>query len=895
MPIPLIQTKLNVPQMNSQIIQRDKLNGLLEKARGYKLVLVSSPAGSGKSTLIANYVIKNNLDCTWYSLDPSDNDPAQFAAYLVKGMEKNNELAHCGFQELLESFPAIGEITFIRAIVNGLSSIEKEHTLIFDDYHFIHLPEIHQMMSQLLEYLPVNVHVIIITREDPPLPLAKWRVKNQLMEIRIGDLKFTDSEAEGFLNQSMMLQLSKTEVDTLNYRTEGWVAGLQLVALFMRDYPDKSKFVADFSGNHYYIMDYLLEEVLQRQEPKIKEFLLCTSILDQFCGSLCDEVLELEEGTSQGIMEFLLRSNVFIIPLDYQHNWFRYHHLFRDLLTQKLSDSSCRISKYHRLASRWFYKNDRVKEAIHHALCAEDMDYAADLIEGIWAEMDQTVQGKQWLKLAQKLPDSIIRHRPVLNVGYAWALIDTGDIVTCMDRLEETQQQIEESGMALETKAYVVYDQEQFRLLPVHIANAYAYIASAKGNYEDVLFYANRALALLGEENQLRKGIVQMLLSFSYWAKGDLEEASGRIDAALENILKEESPISSGNFQLMLAEVRIEAGHFNEAEIILNQSIEQHQREDKLPLALASLYLKLSEISLLKGNAGRADEFLKISREKGNYLCLPDFEYKWHMMHAQLLTWYGFYPEAISSLEKAAAVYYMNPIPEHISIEGLKASIFLEMKQPELCREFLHKGVFPTEQDRLVYVRGMLFEYEHKKEEGALLQASGILEEMLARAQEQNRTRSRIDIMLQKGIMFNLQKDREAALLTIKDAMNLAVTENYAFPFIDNFGKLSALYHDLFLQKEIPDFLVPYILSRGDRNPKNVISGQKSRQVDLLTQREKEVLILMSQGYSNQEIGDKLFLALSTVKGYNQSIFDKLGVRRRTEAIAKAREDHILE
>lgn len=894
MPIPFIQTKLNVPRISKQIIQRDKLNKLLEKISEYKLVLVSSLAGSGKSTTIANYVKKNNLDCSWYSLDKSDDDLFQFASYLVKGLEENEELCNGGFQELLESYQSIGDMSFIRAIINGLNATVKEYTLIFDDYHMIQLPEIHHMMAQLLEFLPLNIHVIIITREDPPLPLAKWRVKNQLIEIRISDLRFTDAEAESFLNQSMMLQLTKDDVYTLNSRAEGWIAGLQLVALFMRNHPDKTKFVADFSGNHYYIMEYLLEEVLQQQPPQIKEFLLCTSILHRFCSSLCDEVLELEKGTSQKIVELLLRTNSFIISLDYQHIWFRYHHLFEDLLLQKLSDSNYPIKKYHRLASHWFHENDNIIEAIHHALCAEEIEFAADLVESIWAEMDQTVQGNQWLKLANKLPDHIIRQRPVLNVGYAWALIDTGDLENCIERLEETQKQIEESGMSLESKDYVVYDQDQFKMLPANIASAYAYIAAAKGNSDDVLFYANNAIALIGEENQLRKGVVQILLSFSYWAKGELQEALGTINEGLSNILKADSPLSLSNLQLMLVEIRIELGNFNEAEIILNQSIELLQTEDKLPLALASLYLKLSEIFLLRGSVDKAVDFLKISREKGTNLCLPDFEHKWHIMQAELLAYQKLYTEAIASLEKAKKCYYMNPIPEHISIDGLRASIFLKMHQPEICYDFVRSNKFSTEQDRLVYVKYLLVDNMHSNDENIFIQVLDILDEMLTCAQQQNRKRSIIDIMVLKSIVFNLKKDNYSAVLTVKKAMELAAPERYVFPFMDNFEELSELYHDLILKKEIPKFLEYPVLNRLKVNQKNIVTAPKSKQVNLLTQREIEVLGLISQGYSNQEIGDKLFLALSTVKGYNRRIFDKLDVKRRTEAIAKAREYQII-
>lgn len=891
MPIPIIHTKLVVPQPNKQMIEREHLNQLLDTASGYKLVLVSSSAGSGKSTLIAHYVERARLRCFWYALDNSDDDIIRFSAYLLKGLESNKNISQSGFQALLESLETIGEESFIKAIINWLCATKEEFTMIFDDYHVIHQPEIHHMMALLLEYMPAHIHVILMTREDPPLPLSKWRVKNQLLEIRIRDLKFTDIDAERFLNESMMLKLTSEDTKSLNTRVEGWIAGLQLAALFMRDHPAKEKFVQDFSGNHFYVMDYLLEEVLQQQPPHIKEFLLCTSILEQFCGSLCDAVLELSLGTAQKTIEHLLKSNTFLIALDYQHTWFRYHHLFRDLLLQKCKDANKPIQLYHRLASRWFYENNRVTEAIHHALSANDIDFAADMIEGLWAEMDQTVQGGQWLKLAKRLPDEVIRKRPVLNVGYAWALIDTGDIVTCVERLEQTQRQIELSGYALDGKNYVVFDQEQFQMLPALIATAYTYIAAAKGDSED-LQYANQALKLLGDRNYLRKGIVQMLMSFSYWRNGELLEAMRTIQAGLFNIMKAEHQFSISSFELMLSEVKIELGYLSDAENSLNQAISSLEDGVVPPFALASMYLKLSEISLLRGDVASAAARLKNSREKGAVLCLPDFEYKWRMMASRLLAYQNEFTEAIASIDKAVAFYHVNPIPEHITTNGLRARFYLQNQQSDRCHDFFHQATYATEQDRLVFTRYLLTTYVQSHDESVLQQVSSILTEMLAQAQLQHRTRSIIDIDVQIAIVQRLQNDMIAATNTLKAAMALAAPERYVFPFIDYFEMLSSMYQELLSRKEIPDFLFMHVSQLVQPQQKSGASSHT--ELNLLSPRELDVLRLMAEGCSNQEICDTLFLALSTIKGYNQNIYDKLGVKRRTEAIAKAREFGIL-
>lgn len=890
MSIQLLQTKLNIPPVNNYMVPREHLNELLNNAMQFKLILVSSPAGSGKTTIITDYINKNHINCFWYSLDKTDNDLFRYSSYLVRGFERNEELKNFNLQELLDSFQSIGEMTFIRAIINLLQSTSKEFTLVFDDYHLMELPSIHNMMKQLLEHLPPNIHMIIITREDPPLPLSKLRVKNQLLEIRVHDLNFNDSEAESFLNHSMKLQLSVKGVQTLNHRTEGWIAGLQLAALYIRGHQDKEQFITDFSGNHYYIMDYLLEEVLQEQTQQIKEFLLCTSILNEFCPGLCDEILRVDNGTSMKILDALSQANVFIISLDYQRIWFRYHHLFRDLLRQKLTDTSYSINELHALASRWYYRNDNIIEAIHHAISADDISYAADLIESLWDKMDRSLQSNQWLGLVKQLPDQVIRKRPVLNVGYAWALIDNGDMESCVERLEETQKLIESTKLDDAVSGYAVYDKKQFELLPATISSAYSYIAASTGDTEKVFTHANKALSLIPEDNRHKKGVVQMLLGFSYWADGELNTAFNIINEGLINIVKGNSPLSQSTFQLVIAEITMEMGFLKEAETIINNSIKALSKEEKLPLALASLYLKLSEICLLKGSLDKAYDFLKLSREKGQDFALPDFEYKWYIMQARLLSTEELYTAALESLEEAKTNYYMNPIPEHISINGLMADIFLKMHQPENGHSFYYQGFYNSEQDKLVYIKYLLYEYSQYKKKDTLIKASELLEELLEKSLKQDRKRSTIDLMIYKAMIANVKNDKQKAIEYVKQAIVLTISEDYIFPFINSKEYLSVIYLELYHKNELPRLLVLNVIDSKKETLNYSAFAANDALIESLSLREMEVLQLLAQGYSNQDICDKLFLALSTVKGYNQSIFAKLEVRSRTEAIVKAKE-----
>ncbi|HYE10268.1 MAG TPA: LuxR C-terminal-related transcriptional regulator [Patescibacteria group bacterium] len=887
----ILNTKLSIPPVNTHIVSRGHLNDLLKNALKYKLVLVSSPAGSGKTTIITDYINRNSIECLWYSLDKTDNDVFRFSTYLIRGLEKNGELRDVNLSELLDSFHIIGELEFIRAVVNALQSTTHDYTLVFDDYHLIELPAVQNMMKQLLLHLPPNIHIIIITREDPLLPLSRLRVRNQLLEIRIEQLKFSDSEANSFLNKSMKLDLSEKGVQVLNKRAEGWIAGLQLAALYIRGHQDKEQFVMDFSGNHYYIMDYLLEEVLKQQSSEAQKFLMCTSILNQFNGSLCDEIFKVEKGTSQAIIEALLQANVFIVPLDYQHTWFRYHHLFRDLLYQKLLDTSIDINELHMTASHWYTNDGNIIEAVRHALSAEDINYAAELIEGVWAEMDQSLQGGQWLNLAKQLPNDVIRRRPVLNVGYAWALIDSGDIENAVERLEETKEIVESIRSNDSMSNYIIYDREQFDLLRVTIASAFAYIAAAKGEFKKVLYYANEALPQIPEDKRHKKGVIQMLLGLSYWANGDMNTALDVVNQGVLNIVKEGSPLSLSTFQLVVAELKIETGHFQEAITIINHSIAMLKEEEKLPLALASLYMKLSEIYFLKGSYEKSNDLLNLSREKSRKFALPDFHYKWYIMQARLLASSGQYTAALESLAEARNCYYVNPIPEHISIDGLSADINLKMGKPENSNCFFHQKDFETEQDKLIYVKYLLYEYLKISDKSKINAASVIVAELYEQALRQDRKRSIIDLLVFKAIIANVKSDKQLALQYTRDAMNLALDEAYVFPFAHNKEYLEDIYRELYRKNELPKSMELLIIDsiKGCSN-----TDVNDALIEPLSLRELEVLQLLSQGYSNQEICDKLFLALSTVKGYNRTIFGKLDVKRRTEAIIKAREIGLL-
>ncbi len=373
------------------------------------------------------------------------------------------------------------------------------------------------------------MHLVITTREDPSLPLPRYRARGQLTELRAADLRFTPEEAGAFLNQMMNLNLSAENIAALETRTEGWIAGLQLAALSMQGREDIASFIQAFTGSHRFVLDYLVEEVLQHQSEHIRSFLLQTAILDRFCAPLCNAVTEREDGKE--MLDVLERSNLFLIPLDDQRQWYRYHHLFADVLQTHLMEAQPdRVAALHRRASAWYERNGLRSDAIRHALAAKDFERAAGLIELAWPAAEEgSIQPAAWLGWVKTLPEALVHARPVLNVWYAYALLGSGEMEAAEARLKDAERWLEPADpmkVQPETPSVemVVVDQEQFKSLPAAIAVGRAYIAQAFGNIPDTVRYASRVLEL-PEGDPLRHSQASMLLGMTYWASGDLEAA----------------------------------------------------------------------------------------------------------------------------------------------------------------------------------------------------------------------------------------------------------------------------------------------------------------------------------------------------------------------------------
>ncbi|HZG66062.1 MAG TPA: hypothetical protein VEZ12_04920, partial [Herpetosiphonaceae bacterium] len=509
-PAALLWTKLRIPPTRAGYVPRARLMRQLEEGLQRKLTLVSAPAGFGKTTCLSAWAADGDhapRPVAWLTLDASDNDPVRFWAYVLAAVDSLLPGIEGAVSPWLPAVQAQSSEVLLTALVNSLAAITYDYLLILDDYHVIDVEPIHAALARLLEMMPAQMHVVIAGRVDPPLPLARLRARHQLASVRAADLRFSVEEAGAFLQRTMGLDLPGEMVAVLDARTEGWIVGLQLAALSMQDCPNVEAFVAAFSGSHRYVLDYLVEEVLQRQPPWLQTFLLQTSILDRLCASLCTAVIPLEDGgaaatdqavppDAQAVLECMERANLFLIPLYDERRWYRYHHLFADLLRHYLrSRHPDMIVELHRRASAWYADNQLLHESVEHALAGRLYPRAAQLIEqAAWPMLEQRGEVGTLLRWLQAVPDAEIRARPRLCVMYAWLLLLSGRVqaveqwlppATAAPAVTETGGLDDDaafiSGYGAASRAYLAIMQNDLHGAAEHASQALAWLSAGNG------------------------------------------------------------------------------------------------------------------------------------------------------------------------------------------------------------------------------------------------------------------------------------------------------------------------------------------------------------------------------------------------------------------------------
>ncbi|MCP4540092.1 MAG: tetratricopeptide repeat protein [Chloroflexi bacterium] len=978
MTIPLLTTKFYIPPPRPNMVARPRLIERLNARSGRKLSLISAPAGFGKTTLVSEWVqAMLPIAIAWLSLDERDNDPTRFLSYFIAALQTIDGNVGKGALVALESPGAVNTESVLTTLINEITIIPNNFVLVLDDYHVIDAKPVNastsidDVLTFLIEHLPPQMHLVIATREDPHLPLARYRVRGQMTELRVADLRFTLSEAAGFLNQMMGLNLSEEEIAALETRTEGWIAGLQMAALSMQGRADTASFIQAFTGSHHFVMDYLVEEILQRQPDRVRSFLLQTSILNQLSGPLCDAVCSAgTESSSTGtaatggrdgreMLEALQRGNLFVVPLDDQRQWYRYHHLFADFLyAHSIKEQPDRIPTLHRRASEWYERNGLPSDAVRHALAAEDFERVAGIAELAWQTMDGSFQSSAWLDWVKKLPDELIQVRPVLSTQYAWALWLSGEIEASEARLRDAERWLNPTRdiMSVRTadstggtcpeqsRRMVVVDAEQFRTLPVSIANARANNAQAQGDVSGTIKYAELVLKLAPEEDILMRGQATSTLGLAYWSSGDLEAAHKALADWINSMQKAGNIVFAVASTFALADIIVAQGHLREAVRVYKQSLQLASEQDEhVQRVIAHQYLGLAILYHEMGDQEAAAQHLLKSKELGKQSTLPDWPYRWCLAQAQLEEAQGDLEAALDLLDEAKRLYIRNTLPDIHPIEAWKARVYVRQgRLPRALAWVRERGLsvdddlsYLREFEHIVLARVLIAQanapvaqYKSDRAEHSVLEAIGLLERLLKAAEKGRRMGSVIEILMLQALAHQAQGNIPLALAPLERALTMAEPEGYAqifvnegLPMAELLTRMNALRKDgtsvlsadvpsrvKRMKEYIPKLLAafgeqkdvhPFGSGRGVRTrdkPSSLAKQGVSPQplAEPLSQRELEILELVAQGLSNREISEQLFLALSTVKGHNLKIFDKLGVQRRTKAVARARELGLL-
>jgi LuxR family transcriptional regulator, maltose regulon positive regulatory protein len=911
MPAPILATKLYIPPLRPAVVPRPHLIDRLNEGLSGKLTLISAPAGFGKTTLVSEWVagcgrLEPQVRAAWLSLDEGDTDTARFLTYLVAALQTlppktGGANIGEGVLSVLQSPQPPPAESILTTLLNDLATIPDNFILVLDDYHAIDAKSIDNALTFLIEHLPPQMHLVIATREDPHLPLARLRARGQLTELRAADLRFTPAEAAEFLNRVMGLNLSAGDIAALETRTEGWIAGLQLAALSMQGHHDTASFIKSFTGSHHFVLDYLLEEVLQQQSDSVQVFLLRTSILERMCGPLCDAVLGSpsvsgQETAGQETLEYLEHANLFIVPLDSERRWYRYHNLFADLLRQRLGQnlSPGEINQLHIRASEWYEQNGLMLEAFHHALTAGEFVQAARLAEDVWQGMDRNFQTAAWLGWAKKLPSAVVYARPKLCVQLGWAFSDIGD-------LESSETYLQNAERALAG----VMDQDELKYLPGTIALIRAGNAQILGNLTETVKYAELSLQLAPEDDIYLRAQATITLEFTHWTAGNLEASLGAMHTWMEDMQRLDNQVFAIASAFAVADMQVVLGHLGEAEKSLRQAIQRAaMRGPDAEIVTAHHHLGLALLAHERGDDAAMIQDLQTAADLGQRTTLVDWQHRWNLAQARLKESAREWEAALELLDEAKRVYVKNPVPILRPVEALKTGIYLKQGRLDKAASWARERSLSVT-DEVNY----LSEYEYltlarvRMSEGVFTGVNELLERLLALAETQKRTGSVIEILLTQALVHQAQGNRLRSLAALENALALAEPEGYLRVFVDEGEAMRLLLMNLrsMIEKQATHSLLGYvdkILAAFSPpikvTPQSTITNQASGIIEPLTDRELEILHLIAEGHSNAEISRRLYLALSTVKGHNLRIFNKLQAQNRTEAVARARQLGLL-
>jgi LuxR family maltose regulon positive regulatory protein len=875
--IALLETKLYVPRPRPGLVPRRRLIELLDRGTASRLTLVSAPAGFGKTTLLAEWLASNDRPAAWVSLDPSDNDPQSFWSYVIAALQTMAPGVGANAVALLQEPQPPPIETVLTTLLNDLGGLTKDLVLVLDDYHLIDSRDVHEGMEFLLDHAPPLLHLVMATRADPTLPLARLRARGELVEARAAELRFTSEEASAYLTGAVGLALSPEDVAALEERTEGWIAALQLAALSMEGRDDVTDFIAGFAGDDRYVVDYLVEEVVQRQSDRVQEFLLQTSVLGRLSGPLSDAVTGQSDG--KAMLEELDRANLFLVPLDGSRRWYRYHHLFADVLHARLLDEQPDlVPDLHRRASRWYEGEGETAMAVDHALAAEDFDRAADLVELAMPALrrdrrEATLRG--WL---EKLPEELFHVRPVLSNGYVGALMSTGEV-------EAVEPLLRDAERLLDSADAIVVDDEEFRRLPGSVAVHRAGQALMLGDAAGTVTHARRALDLLDENDDVARGAASALMGLASWANGDLEAAHAAYTECTASMKRAGHVSDVLGCAITLGDLRVVQGRLDEAMRIYEKALQLADEQGGSVLrGTADMYVGMSAIHRERNDLAGATQLLERSQELGEPLGLPQNPYRWRVAMARIREAEGDLAGAVALLDEAERRYVGDFSPNVRPVAALRARVWIAQGKVENALEWAREQGLSADDD-LSY----LHEFEHITLARALPvdEATPLLERLLHAADDGGRTGSVIEILILQALAHQERGDTSAALVPLERALTLAEPSGYVRIVVDEGLRIEPVL-EAAADREIVAAFARRLLSALDAG-RNVTPANQTL-IDPLSDRELDVLRLLETDLSGPDIARELVVSLNTVRTHTRNIYAKLGVNNRRSAVRRAQE-----
>jgi LuxR family transcriptional regulator, maltose regulon positive regulatory protein len=919
---PVLATKLFAPSRRRQLTARPRLTARLDSTLdpGHRMTLVSAPAGFGKTTAVSDWLAdiaqrQPHAGVGWLSLDAADNDLTRLMTHLATALNSAGMRIEVSVVETLNSAT---DTALLGALVNELNRAGHERpgevwVLILDDYHVIESADVHGAMTFLLDHLPEHLRLLITTRSDPPLPLARLRSRGQLTELRAAELRFTASEAHAFLTRTMELDLTEAEVDLLEERTEGWITGLQLSALSLRGMGDRAEvasFIAALNGSSRFVIDYLTEEVLSRQPEQVRDFLTATAELDRLTGPLCDALSGRADGAQ--MLEHLERSNLFVVPLDDERTWYRYHHLFADVLRARVRVGAPeQVSNAHRQASGWFAVHGMIEDAVSHSLAAEDFERAAYLVEAALPDLRRTRQDKLVLGWIRALPDKVVRRSPVLSVMAAWSLMMAGDLDAVDPRLDDAEAALVAAAHDPErTTAWA--DTDDLRTAPATVAVYRASLAQARGDVADTVRHAERALDLAGPADHFIRGAAGGLLGLATWAAGDVRSGLETFAEAVRNLRAAGNEVDALDSTVVLADMWMALGRPTRARLLCEQALRAATDTTQHARAPADLHIVLAELDRELDELASAEAHLETARVLAERASITENHHRWFVASAQLRASSGDPAGAAPLLAQAEALYRHGFYPDVRPIGAMRARLQIAFgdlgsasawaeesgvradDDPEYLREYEHLTLARL---LLAQHRG---ECRHPDGPSSLTAVLGLLERMLAAAVHAGRDGSAQEINALLALGHHCRGDQPAALAALSRALTQAPEpDSYVRLYLDEGSSMMSLLESAATAPgDAGDGRGTALRERAQqilRHMQPLVGAQRAQSLAAgLSQRELAVLRLLDSALTGPEIARELYVTVNTFRTHNKRIFTKLDVKTRSAAVRRAHELGLL-